>query len=365
MADFLGKAGYLEGVRFPFKDGNIIITENSVYSCPNTPNSDDNSCYIKEIDLRKLSEISFGDKKLVDVIRELLTKEQKLFENMDIVAIRTSIASSLIEEIKQAMPDAKIPDKLLSIAEVDLTKCLDLLSSGVMVNDINFSEQDFDELSQLYDNNLEKFQALTSAEAADTYLEGGATFQELSQLYDNNLEKFQALTSAEAADTYLEGSATFQELSQLYEANYQKFEALTSKGAVDTYFLNGKVTFQELSQLYEANKEKFEALTSLEASDTYSSGSVSFQELSQLYDTKYQKFEALTSVEATYIYYSRGATFEELSQLYDTNQQKFKYTTIAFLETDATFKELRQLYDADLDKFKALTSQEAAYTYKA
>ena len=33
--------------------------------------------------MRKLSELSFGDKKLVDVIRELLTKEQKLFENME------------------------------------------------------------------------------------------------------------------------------------------------------------------------------------------------------------------------------------------------------------------------------------------
>jgi hypothetical protein len=187
MANFLGKTSYLEGMRFPFKDGNMIITENSLYSCPNTPNSDDNSCYIKEIDLRKLSELSFLDKKLVDVIREFLTKEER-------------IASSLIEEIKQAVPNAKIPDKLLSIAEADLTKCLALLSNRVIkfyiVQDINFSEQDFNELSDLYDNNLEKFKALTSAEAADTYLEGSASFQELSDLYDTDLKKFQFVTRA-------------------------------------------------------------------------------------------------------------------------------------------------------------------------
>ena len=285
MANFLGKTGYLEGVRFPFKDGNIIITENSVYSCPKTPNSDDNNCYIKEIDLRKLSELSFGDKKLVDVIRDLLIKEEQLYKNMNIVAIRTSIASLLIEEIKQAMPDAKIPDKLLSIAEADLTKYLALLSDRVIkfytVQDIKFSEQDFEELSQLYDNNLEKFQALTSSdEVLNAYRLGGATFKELSQVYDTDKQKFQALTSAE--EVYKAG-ATFQELSQLYDdTDKQKFDALTSSDEVLDAYRSGGATFQELSQLYDdTDKQKFRALTH-NVAIIYTDGGATFKELKKI-----------------------------------------------------------------------------------
>ncbi len=181
MADFLDKNGYLENVSFKFKDGNIVMVEDSVFCCFNIILGD-NRNYKEEIDLRKLSELPFQGKKFVDVIRELLIKEaditnvdtlekhllseEQLFENMDIVAIRRSIVSSLIKEIKQEMPDAKIPDKLLSIAEADLTKCLALLSDRVIkfytVQDMNFSEQDFDELCELYDVNLQKFKALTS-----------------------------------------------------------------------------------------------------------------------------------------------------------------------------------------------------------
>ncbi len=136
MADFLDKNGYLENVSFKFKDGNIVMVEDSVFCCFNIILGD-NRNYKEEIDLRKLSELPFQGKKFVDVIRELLIKEaditnvdtlekhllseEQLFENMDIVAIRRSIVSSLIKEIKQEMPDAKIPDKLLSIAEADLT----------------------------------------------------------------------------------------------------------------------------------------------------------------------------------------------------------------------------------------------------
>ena len=299
-------------MRFPFKDGDIIITENSIYSCPNTPNSDDNSCYIKEIDLRKLSELSFGDKKLVDVIRELLIKEEKLFENMDIVAIRTSIASSLIEEIKQAVPDAKIPDKLLSIAEADLTKCLALLSDRVIkfytVQDIKFSEQDFEELSQLYDTNYQKFEALTSKAAAYTY-KAGATFHELSDLYDTDKQKFYALISEEAVDAYLEGSATFEELSQVYDTNKQKFKVLTSLEAAGIYHSRG-ATFQELSQLYDADLDKFKALTSEAALFLYDKG-IKFTDISALYASNSKKYnEVITDVNK--VFHTENIDVDEL-----------------------------------------------------
>ena len=65
--------------------------------------------------MRKLSELSFLDKKFIDVIRELLIKkaditnmdtlekhllsEEQLFENTYIVDIRKSIASSFIKVI--------------------------------------------------------------------------------------------------------------------------------------------------------------------------------------------------------------------------------------------------------------------------
>lgn len=115
IANFLDKNGYLEGISLPFQGGNMVLTENSVYSYSNTPNIDDNNCYTKEIDLRKLSELSFLDKKFIDVIRELLIKkaditnmdtlekhllsEEQLFENTYIVDIRKSIASSFIKVI--------------------------------------------------------------------------------------------------------------------------------------------------------------------------------------------------------------------------------------------------------------------------
>lgn len=380
----------------------------------------------KEGFIKEINDLKIGDEKkgflkqsynaLALWKNNILTED--LINNSDLKRLETIcsdgflVASALSPQLQSNFLAIKDTEKLANMAVLNSTElCL--------------GEVGFSRLSQLYDEDKDKFKALIS-DKAYAYYKIGVPFGALLEAYDNdnseNKGMFNALVSENAYNCYKTG-VSLEALSKAYDddksENKDKFNALISEKAL--YLYNSLYRYSRdnkdglnegvpkyFTQLAELDIEKIKIMTSQAAISCYTDVGGKFLSFKQLiefntkkimdlispevrncykylpftaliveYDNdkseRKEKFHALTSRNA-YLYYNEADSSSELSKLsklYDEDNNKFNAlisedvscNCFRYFPSKNETKFIQEFINFDIEKIKALTSRDAGSCY--
>ncbi|MFT6105865.1 MAG: hypothetical protein ACJATL_000074 [Rickettsiales bacterium] len=189
----------------------------------------------------------------------------------------------------------RYPNFLEKISKIKDKDRFKLMSSDEAKYLVRKGMVSFEELLEL-SNNERKFTALVFSFSADLIKSGKVEFENISELYDDNADKLEVFTSYWARYFIISGIVDFEKFSNLYDENRDKFQALASNLPGDL-IKSGIVDFEQISNLYDESQDKFKAMTSDESKYLMMRGLIKFDDLSKLHDQDRKEFEAITSSE--------------------------------------------------------------------